>query len=289
MNQYKCSVIREELFLLTGDYKLALILNQMIYWSQRVRDVDAYIEEEKMRDQNSRLELTEGWFYKKAADLSKETFTLWSETLIRRCLIKLVEAGWLNERSNPKIKWDKTKQYRVSLVNIQRDLNKLGLQLQGYKVEVPTFSETTTEEKSTVEDKRQEANGDQDIHLKNVDATKPKQEKSDDEMGDTTLAEKIPYAEIIDYLNEQTGKKFKDSVRETNRMIRTRWLEKHRLEDFKKVIDQKTTQWLDVPEMNKYLRPETLFGTKFEAYLNEPEPTNRKSEFDAFLEGLDES
>jgi hypothetical protein len=38
--------------------------------------------------------------------------------------------------------------------------------------------------------------------------------------------------------------------------------------DFKKVIDNKTAEWLDT-KMEQYLRPETLFGTKFESYLNQ--------------------
>ena len=40
-------------------------------------------------------------------------------------------------------------------------------------------------------------------------------------------------------------------------------------EDFFKVIDVKAAEWLHKKEMRKYLRPQTLFGPKFEAYLNE--------------------
>ena len=39
--------------------------------------------------------------------------------------------------------------------------------------------------------------------------------------------------------------------------------------DFKRVIDTKATQWENDPNMSRYLRPETLFGPKFESYLNE--------------------
>jgi len=34
------------------------------------------------------------------------------------------------------------------------------------------------------------------------------------------------------------------------------------------VIDSKCNEWLGT-DMSKYLRPETLFGSKFEGYLNE--------------------
>lgn len=51
--------------------------------------------------------------------------------------------------------------------------------------------------------------------------------------------------------------------------IHARWEDGFRLEDFKMVISKKSKGWKDDPEMSKYLRPSTLFGTKFESYLNE--------------------
>ncbi|GHN31103.1 hypothetical protein ME790_01740 [Lactobacillus delbrueckii] len=85
--------------------------------------------------------------------------------------------------------------------------------------------------------------------------------------------EKIPYKEIIDYLNEKTGSHYKD-VAGNQKMIRARWNEGYRLDDFRKVIDNKTDAWLgfvakDGREMSQYLRPSTLFGPKFDQYLNE--------------------
>ena len=81
--------------------------------------------------------------------------------------------------------------------------------------------------------------------------------------------EQIPYAEIIDYLNKKAGTHYRASSKATQRMIKARWHEGFKLEDFQKVIDIKTAEWLDNEDMCKYLRPETLFGTKFEGYLNE--------------------
>lgn len=79
----------------------------------------------------------------------------------------------------------------------------------------------------------------------------------------------IPYKEIIDYLNQKANKKFKHTSQKTQMLIKARFKEKFTLEDFKQVIDIKTAQWLADPKMSVYLRPETLFGTKFEGYLNE--------------------
>lgn len=79
----------------------------------------------------------------------------------------------------------------------------------------------------------------------------------------------IPYAEIIDYLNQKTGKHFKATSEENQRYIRARFKKKFTVDDFKKVIDIKTAQWMNDKKMSRYLRPSTLFGSKFESYLNE--------------------
>ena len=79
----------------------------------------------------------------------------------------------------------------------------------------------------------------------------------------------IPYNEIIDYLNQKTGKNFKSSSKATQRHIKARFTDGFTLNDFKQVIDTKSAQWLKDKKMSAYLRPDTLFGTKFEGYLNE--------------------
>lgn len=78
----------------------------------------------------------------------------------------------------------------------------------------------------------------------------------------------IPYAEIADFLNETAGTSYSASGEKTKSCIRARWNDGFRLDDFKAVIVKKSAQWKGT-DMAKYLRPETLFGTKFEGYLNE--------------------
>ena len=87
--------------------------------------------------------------------------------------------------------------------------------------------------------------------------------------------------EIVEYLNLKTKKSFKASTKATQRHINARLEEGYSLEDFKTVIDKKTKEWKGT-EMDQYLRPETLFGTKFEGYLNQSDkpvskPTQQKS------------
>jgi len=84
-----------------------------------------------------------------------------------------------------------------------------------------------------------------------------------------------PFADIVTHLNQKTGKAFKPATKGTQAHIRARWAEGYRLEDFKRVINTKTAQWADDEKMSVFLRPDTLFGTKFEAYKNE-EPNVKK-------------
>jgi len=76
------------------------------------------------------------------------------------------------------------------------------------------------------------------------------------------------YSEIIDYLNTRAGTQYKASTKKTQQLINARYQDGCTLEDFKKCIDNKVNEWVDDPEFSKYLRPETLFGTKMESYYN---------------------
>lgn len=97
----------------------------------------------------------------------------------------------------------------------------------------------------------------------------PLGENAEDNNTSINNTDNIPYVDIVYYLNEKTDKKYRHTTKSTREKIRARWNDGFRLEDFKKVIDAKVKDWKHDPEMNKYLRPETLFGNKFEGYLNE--------------------
>ena len=79
----------------------------------------------------------------------------------------------------------------------------------------------------------------------------------------------IPYQEIIDYLNQKTERSYKPTTPKTRTLIQVLWKQGFQLQDFQKVIDNKVKDWITHPKYSKYLRPETLFGNKFEGYLNE--------------------
>jgi len=82
-------------------------------------------------------------------------------------------------------------------------------------------------------------------------------------------ANNIPYKAIVSYLNEKANTHFKHDTNETKRLIKARINQGFDLKAFEYVIDVKCQAWLTDPNMVNYLRPQTLFGTKFESYLNE--------------------
>ena len=76
------------------------------------------------------------------------------------------------------------------------------------------------------------------------------------------------YEEIIDCLNKSTGKNYKNNSIINRKFITSRLNEGFTLDDFKRVIEVKSINWLG-NKMEQFLRPETLFSNKFESYLNE--------------------
>ena len=73
---------------------------------------------------------------------------------------------------------------------------------------------------------------------------------------------------IIEYLNKKANKNFRTDTDKTIQVIKARLKEGFSIDDIKRVIDIKVKDWLHKDDMNVFLRPETLFGNKFEGYLN---------------------
>uniref|UniRef100_A0A6M3LG03 Putative replication protein n=1 Tax=viral metagenome TaxID=1070528 RepID=A0A6M3LG03_9ZZZZ len=96
-----------------------------------------------------------------------------------------------------------------------------------------------------------------------------------------------PYSEIIEDLNNKAGTKYRSTTPKTQGLIKARFNEGFTLEDFKTVHTKKCKEWLG-GEYAKFLRPETLYGTKFEGYLNQtilPSTTEKsKTRYDLEVE-----
>ena len=114
-----------------------------------------------------------------------------------------------------------------------------------------------------------------------VDAGKVRLGKGSIGKGNTLSSKHdVVYREVIEYLNEKANTQYKPTSRKTQSLIKARVAENFTIDDFKQVIDNKVADWLKNDDMRKYLRPETLFGTKFESYLNTPQKP--KSDIDWF-------
>lgn len=84
----------------------------------------------------------------------------------------------------------------------------------------------------------------------------------------TQPKEPDPTEEVIDHLNQRAGTHYKATTANTRKLIKARLKEGFTVDEIKLVIDKKCADWLNNRDMAQYLRPETLFGNKFESYLN---------------------
>lgn len=190
----------------------------------------------------------DGYFYKTYAEWEKEVNL--TEYQVRRSIKKLKELGFV-ETKVKKANGSPTLHYKLDKFNLSNRLLKFlkyeTLNSLGNVGEVSSVSLTD------------DYTDDYNIHVASLDK-KVKQGKDD----------KIPYKQIIEYLNEKTGKKFNYKTESHRKHIRGRYKEGSTLDDFKTVIDLKSTQWIGNDKMEQYLRPPTLFNSdNFDKYLNE--------------------
>ena len=104
-------------------------------------------------------------------------------------------------------------------------------------------------------------------HGKSTDL--PYANEIENEIENEDVTETYPVKEVIEYLNLKAGKNYSTKTEANKKPIRARFAEGKTLDDFKGVIDKKTKEWTGT-DWEKFLRPETLFGNKFEGYLNQP-------------------
>ena len=110
----------------------------------------------------------------------------------------------------------------------------------------------------------QESNIDSNI---DISSSIKKEYKESSQESDFTAA-------VVDYLNEKAGTHYRAGVAKTQSLIKARANEGFTEADFRTVIDKKCADWIGT-EYEQYLRPQTLFGTKFESYLNGVPYNNR--------------
>jgi hypothetical protein len=134
VTKLKRVVLKEEFMAITKNLESALILAQMCYWSEKVYDIDKFLEEECMAYAEENKLKHHGWIRKSAKQLSVDMYWAFSGRTILRHFNDLVKAGFLDRRRNPdaKYKFDHSFQYRVNFCAIQKALKAHGYRLSGY-------------------------------------------------------------------------------------------------------------------------------------------------------------
>ena len=95
-------------------------------------------------------------------------------------------------------------------------------------------------------------------------------EKCLSDQNETSEEIKFTVHEVILHLNRRLGTDYRTDSIKTLRLVRARYNEGYRLEDFIKVIDTKSREWKNDERMAKFLRPSTLFCRgHFEEYLQQ--------------------
>ncbi|WP_449130926.1 conserved phage C-terminal domain-containing protein [Staphylococcus epidermidis] len=211
----------------------AIVLQQMHYWLKKSN-----------HNYDGRR-----WIYNSFPEWQKH-FPFWSVMTIKRAVYSLEKQNLLYVGNYNKAKFDKTKWYSINYEKLE------GMKRPSYQ------NDTTNVSKRNDGVYQNDTTNTRDYTEITTETT------NNNILSGNPTASRIPYKEIVDYLNEKTGKNFKHKTAKTRKFIEARWNQDFRLDDIKKVIDVKTDEWLNT-DSDKYLRPETLFGTKFEGYLNQ--------------------
>ena len=194
------------------------------------------------------------WTYNSQKALT-ELFPFWNRAKIQRIISSLENQGLLIKGNYNQLAYDRTTWYAL-----------------------PKF------EQSVVQNQTVNCSDLNNVQFKNeqpipinYQLTKQLTNKDIKDIVEHSPTEPVPYQEVVEYLNQKTGKNFKHTSKVTQRHIRARLAEGFTISDFKQVIDKKCSDWLRDQKMKEYLRPETLFGTKFESYLNSKTTTAKQT------------
>lgn len=216
------------------------------------------------------LSLPEDWNYTIAGlvAICKE-----NESAIKSTLTELKEFGYLNiikrlpnETQTGRIEYEYII-YEKPLKDKKQDISKQGLENLGVGIlSVENPIQLNTNKLNTNKLNTNTISNKLDIDI--VENEKPKTSKKESKI-DLVMQENIKC--IIGYLNESIGSNYKYNSKQTIKDITARFKDGFILDDFYDVIDKKVKEWFNT-EMQQYLRPSTLFGTKFEQYLNQLPP-----------------
>lgn len=193
------------------------------------------------------------WVYNTYENWQKDSFPFFTIASIRRLFEKLEKMGVVITGNYNKAGFDKTKWYSIDEKRLNDIIDRRSAQNE--QTSCSKRADGAAQNEQTYTRDYTENTTDKDI-----DSSAKAEPKSIDK-------------DVIDYLNGKIGARYKASSAINKRLIDARVKEGYTLDDFKRVIDNKVASWANDQKMSKYLRPQTLFGTKFESYLNERAPS----------------
>lgn len=228
--------------------KEAVVAQQLNYW---------------LHSKSAKIINGRRWIYNTYEKWQKDSFPFFTIATIRRTFGSLEKQKIVLTGNFNKAGFDKTKWYSIDEERLDELMSRRCAQneqtmcskradgaAQNEQTNTRYYTETTT---------------DKDIYS----SASAEQSKSKIKKNSSINTELPIYKDVINYLNEKLGAKYKPNSAINKRLIDARAKEGYSLDDFKQVIDNKCATWSNDPKMSKYLRPQTLFGTKFESYLNE--------------------
>ena len=208
----------------------AIILQQIHYWL----------------NQSSHNHDGKKWIYNTYDDWNKQ-FPFWSVMTIRRAINSLEKQKLILIANYNKAGFDKTRWYSID-----------------YSV-VESVNRRCVQNEQTMCSKRTDGNV-QNEQTNTIDYT----ENTTENINMSDESDATPYKTIIEYLNKKVNKKFSYKSVSNRKLIKARFNEGYKLDDFIKVIDIKTNEWINDNKMKNYLQPSTLFrGSNFDKYLNQ--------------------
>lgn len=216
----------------------AIILQQIHYWL----------------NQSNHNHDGKKWIYNTYDDWNKQ-FPFWSVMTIRRTITSLEKQNLILIANYNKAGFDKTRWYSIN-----------------YPV-VESVNRRCVQNEQTICSKRTDGSV-QNEQTNTRDYT----ENTTENISMSDKSDAAPYKTIIEYLNNKVNKRFSYKSESNRKLIKARFNEGYKLEDFMKVIDIKTNEWINDDKMKNYLQPSTLFrGSNFDKYLNQ-EVTTKKTE-----------
>ncbi|CUK81649.1 conserved phage C-terminal domain-containing protein [Listeria monocytogenes] len=225
----------------------AIVLQQIHYWL------------------NKKQNLIDGkyWTYGSAKKWQEENFSFWSMNTVKRAFTSLKEQGLLITANYNKRKFDKTVWYSIDYERLNLVSRRL---VQSELTIDPNWGNRTAQNEPTIDPIRVDALAQNEttntLDLK--ETSKENKKNTVEKLDDASV-----FKNVIAFLNENAETNYKHTTKSTQTLIKARLNDGFGFEDFKKVIIIKCKEWKNDSSMNQYLRPATLFGTKFESYLNQ--------------------